>query len=215
MRNKFDEELEILNTELVEMGGLIESAIANAVKSIKSDSEEYIDTAAEYEKETDEKETDIETRCLRLILMQQPVARDLRLISAAMKMVTDMERIGDQALDISEISLMIKDKADIEKFKHIEEMARFTIEMVNNSINAFIKRDTELANSVIASDDRIDALFNETKKDIIELILRDAKKGEEAMDILLTAKYFERIGDHATNIAEWVVFSITGRLAGK
>jgi len=157
----------------------------------------------------DQKEKEIESLCLKLLLQQQPVARDLRQISSALKMITDMERIGDQAADIAEIVAYVDLTDNINKL-HISDMATATIKMVTDSIDAFVKRDLKLAEEVIAYDDVVDELFCKIKKDVISLITNNQKDGEHFVDIIMIAKYLERIGDHATNIAEWVVFSITG-----
>jgi phosphate transport system protein len=149
--------------------------------------------------------------CLRLLLQQQPVAKDLRLISAALKMITDMERIGDQAADISEIAIYLIGETYIKKLEHIPQMAAATSKMVKESIEAFVKMDLKLAKSVVEYDDIVDRLFYTVKSDLIELIQADSANGQQAMDLLMIAKYFERIGDHAVNIAEWVVFSLTGK----
>ena len=209
MRNKFDEQLEVLNNDLISMGALCEDTIACAVKSLLNNDMQFAQKAMKTEKEIDQKERDIETYCLKLLLQQQPVARDLRLISAALKMITDMERIGDQAADIAEIVTFIDLSQSINDI-HISDMAVAVIKMVTDSIDAFVKRDLALANAVIAYDDVVDDLFLKTKKDLIDLIAGDIKRGEQALDILMIAKYLERIGDHAALIAEWVVFSITG-----
>ncbi|MEG2428821.1 MAG: phosphate signaling complex protein PhoU, partial [Oscillospiraceae bacterium] len=161
------------------------------------------------DKEIDQKEKDIEGLCLKLLLQQQPVAKDLRLISAALKMITDMERIGDQAADIAEI-VTFTDLRESQNSVHIADMSYATMKMVTDSIDAFVQRDLNLAKEVIEYDDVVDNLFCSIKSDIIDLILKDPQKSEEAVDIIMIAKYFERIGDHATNIAEWVAFSITG-----
>lgn len=210
MRYKFEEQLKLLNDELIEMGDLIESAIANAVKALESKDLEYAKKAIAFDDEVDRKEKDIEAICLKLILHQQPVATDLRMISAALKMITDMERIGDMASDIAEIAETLSDNNYIGGLTHIHDMAAATITMVNESVDAYINKDTAMAKKVIDSDDIVDNLFDEVKNDLVELIGRDAKNGEAALDFLMVAKYFERIGDHATNIAEWVMFSITG-----
>jgi len=210
MRNKFDEQLELLNNELIEMGALIESAIASAVTAIIEQDEELAKKAIAFDDDIDQKEKDIERLCLKLLLQQQPVARDLRLISSALKMITDMERIGDQAADISEIAIITSTMPYVKKLEHIPQMAKATIKMVNESIDAFVKKDLDLAYSVIKEDDIVDNLFNNIKSDLTDLILEDVKNSSGALDLLMIAKYFERIGDHATNIAEWVVFSITG-----
>ena len=209
MRNRFDRELDSLNNELIEMGALVENAIENATQAlINRDGER---AAIQYDMPVDEKEKDIERRCLRLLLQQQPVATDLRLISTALKMITDMERIGDQAADISEITLRLLNEQDLKHLEHIQQMAQATIRMVRESIDAFVNRDLALAQAVEDYDDVVDDLFTHVKNDLIELIRVDANYGEQAVDLLMIAKYFERIGDHATNIAEWVEFSLTGK----
>lgn len=210
MRNKFDEQLKLLNDELVEMGALIESAIANGVKAVVDHDLAVAKKAIEFDNEVDRKEKDIEAICLKLLLHQQPIASDLRLISAALKMITDMERIGDQAADISELALLMAENPYVSRLTHIPQMAQATIKMVNDSIDAFVKKDVDLAFSVIGYDDVVDALFDKVRDDLVDLISSDRNNGSYAMDLLMVAKYFERIGDHATNIAEWVVFSITG-----
>lgn len=210
MRNKFDEQLELLKTQLIRMGALCEEAIANATRALLEGDLDLAKKAMEADAEIDQKEREIEGLCLKLLLQQQPVARDLRQISSALKMITDMERIGDQAADISEITMMANIKAAPET-KRITEMAEATIKMVTESIDAFVRQDLVLARAVIAYDDVVDELFNAVKRDLIRLINADAGNGEFAIDLIMIAKYFERIGDHATNIAEWVEFAITGR----
>lgn len=207
MRNNFDKLLLQLNDELTEMGNLIEAAINNAVNTL-TDNGEYTESSARViEKMVNQKEKDIETLCLKILLQQQPVAKDLRVVSSALKMITDMERIGDQAEDIAEISLMLKNKKE---YDNINEMANATVQMVTDSIDAFVSKDSELALSVINSDDLVDNLFDNVKERATELIRQNLPDAEEIIDIIMIAKYFERIGDHATNIAEWVYFSITG-----
>ncbi|MGI6530053.1 MAG: phosphate signaling complex protein PhoU [Clostridia bacterium] len=210
MRSRFDEQLDALNKELVEMGALIEKAIDIAVKALLEQNEELAKFAVLFDNEVDQKEKDIENMCLKLLLQQQPVAKDLRLISAALKMITDMERIGDQAADISEITLMMLDKPYIKKLEHIQQMAEATTKMVKESIDAFVKMDYDLAKSVVDFDDVVDDLFNVVKKEVVELIREDISNSEQSVNLLMIAKYFERIGDHATNIAEWVIFAIKG-----
>ncbi|HIT01103.1 MAG TPA: phosphate signaling complex protein PhoU [Candidatus Faecaligallichristensenella faecipullorum] len=211
MRNRFDRELDSLNNELIEMGALVENAIENATQALINRDGERARAAIQYDMPVDEKEKDIERRCLRLLLQQQPVATDLRLISTALKMITDMERIGDQAADISEITLRLLNEQDLKHLEHIQQMAQATIRMVRESIDAFVNRDLALAQAVEAYDDVVDDLFTHVKNDLIDLIRADANYGEQAVDLLMIAKYFERIGDHATNIAEWVEFSLTGK----
>jgi phosphate transport system protein len=210
MRNKFDEQLELLNNELIEMGALIEGAISNAVTAIIEHDEELARNTIASDNEVDQKEKDIESLCLKLLLQQQPVASDLRLISSALKMITDMERIGDQAADISEIAIYTAGAPYFKRIEHIPQMAQETIKMVNKSIDAFVKKDLALACEVIKSDDIVDNLFSLIKSELIDLIRENIDNSGPALDFLMVAKYFERIGDHATNIAEWVVFSITG-----
>jgi len=214
VRNKFSEQLELLNTKLIEMGALCESAIANAAKALMDGDATYAETAMSMDDIIDRKEREIESLCLKLLLQQQPVARDLRQISSALKMVTDMERIGDQAADIAEISTMANVRTENNTI-HIGDMARATIKMVSDSIDAFVRADLELARFVMDYDDVVDDLFNQVKQELIDLIGISKKNGEYAIDILMIAKYFERIGDHATNIAEWVEFSITGQHKGE
>jgi len=211
VRKKYDEQLELLGNMLVEMGALIETAIARATQALKSQDIAQAKKAIAYDKEVDQKEKDIEQLCLKLLLQQQPVARDLRFISAALKMITDMERIGDQAADIAEIAIMLAGTPYIKEIEHIPQMAEATVKMVSNSIDAFVAKDLDLAVSVIKYDDVVDELFDTIKYELVELIRADSKNGEQAMDLLMISKYFERIGDHAENIAEWVVFSMTGK----
>lgn len=210
MRNKFDEQLKTLNDELTQMGFLVEKAIKNAVNALETGNDSLAEDAISFDKEIDKKEKDIESLCLRLLLQQQPVARDLRQISAALKMITDMERIGDMASDIAEIekSYDQKDTRYVKELYHIPQMADAAIDMVNRSVEAYVKKDEQLAFKVIDSDDLVDSLFTSVKTDLIELIRKDPKSGDSSMDLLMVAKYFERIGDHATNIAEWVLFSL-------
>jgi phosphate transport system protein len=210
MRTRFDIQLEELNTELIHMGALVEASIDSAVKALIEQDKEQAQMAILADAEVDEKEKEIERLCLKLLLQQQPVARDLRLISAALKMITDMERIGDQAADISEIAIYLSDGPYVKKLETIPEMAKATIKMVSESIDAFVRKDLELVEEVIAADDIVDDLFLTVKNDLIHLIHQDAETGGQALDLLMIAKYFERIGDHAVNIAEWVKFSITG-----
>ncbi|NLY70433.1 MAG: phosphate signaling complex protein PhoU [Clostridiales bacterium] len=210
MRSRFDIQLEQLNTELIRMGALVEASISSAVKALIQQDKDKAKEAILADQEVDQKEKEIENLCLKLLLQQQPVARDLRLISSALKMITDMERIGDQAADISEIAIYLSDEPFIKKLETIPQMAEETIKMVSLSIDAFVKRDLDLADRVIEMDDIVDDLFMTVKKDLIELIHENKDTGEQALDLLMVAKYFERIGDHATNIAEWVRFSITG-----
>ena len=211
---KFDEQLIELNDSLLEMGAMIEKTITLTSQALIEQDVTLAKKVIETESDVDQKEKDIEALCLKLLLQQQPVAKDLRLISAALKMITDMERIGDQAADISEIVIMMDGAPYIKKLVHIPQMAEATVKMVTESIDAFVKKDLELAQQVIEYDDVVDELFDMVKFDLIELIRADSANGEQAIDLLMIAKYFERIGDHACNIAEWVVYSITGRPVG-
>lgn len=210
MRNRFDEQLERLYTELIRMGALCEDAISQAAKSLELSSKELRDLVFETEREIDRKEREIESMCMRLILQQQPVAGDLRMISSALRMISDMERIGDQAADIAEMSIHIR-RMESDSDLHIAEMARSTIKMVTDSVESFVRGDLELARSVRRYDDVVDSLFNQVKKEIVTMIAEDRENGETCIDLLMVAKYFERIGDHAVNIAEWVEFSATGQ----
>ena len=209
MRSKFDEQLALLNRELIEMGALCEEVIALSSKALTELDKTLAAKVAPLDTERDQKERTIESMCLKLLLQQQPVARDLRQISAALKMITDMERIGDQAEDIAEIISFI-DGHTSENDTLMREMAKAVIQMVTESVDAYVKHDIALAEKVIADDDIVDDYFDSVKKKLIGSIARNPGDGEYALDILMIAKYFERIGDHATNIAEWVIFSITG-----
>lgn len=210
MRNRFDTQLEELNTELIRMGSLIEASITNAVKALIDQDKSQAKKAIQEDLEVDQKEQEIENLCLKLLLQQQPVARDLRLISAALKMITDMERIGDQAADISEIAIYLSEAPYVTKLVKIPQMAEETVKMVTGSIDAFVKKDLNMAQAVVDADDIVDDLFLQVKSDLINLIHENAENGSQALDLLMAAKYLERIGDHAVNIAEWVIFSITG-----
>lgn len=210
MRNRFDRQLSTLNDELIEMGSMIEKSIETAIKSLVNQDVDLARHAIEADEEIDRQERIIEDLCLKLLLQQQPVAKDLRLISSALKMITDMERIGDHASDISEITIALADQPYIKKLEHIQQMAKETMIMLVGSIEAFVDKDLEKANEVIKRDDVVDDLFDKVKKELIQMIHENADKGEQAADLLMVAKYMERIGDHATNISEWVIFSITG-----
>ena len=209
MRNRFDAQLQLLGEELTNMGAQCESAIAAAAKALLENDSELAQRAIQLEEDIDRSEHEIEALCMRLLLQQQPVARDLRLISAALRMITDMERIGDQAADIAEI-MNVSSVGATSDPGHIGDMARATIKMVTDSVESFVRKDLDMAQAVIADDDIVDGLFDAVKQDLVALIRRDAEAGAYALDLLLIAKYFERIGDHATNIAEWVEYSITG-----
>lgn len=211
MRNRFDRQLVQLNNELIEMGGMIEKAISDTVKALVNQDIELASNVIEYDEEIDHQEREIEQLCLKLLLQQQPVAKDLRLISAALKMITDMERIGDHATDISEITIELSKESYIKKLDHIQQMAKETMVMLVQSVEAFVNNDMDKARTVIVHDDVVDDLFNKVKAELIAMIHEDVNAGEQASDLLMAAKYFERIGDHATNISEWVIFSITGQ----
>ena len=210
MRNRFDRQLSTLNDELIEMGSMIEKSIETAIKALVNQDVDLARHAIEADEEIDRQERIIEDLCLKLLLQQQPVAKDLRLISSALKMITDMERIGDHASDISEITIALAAQPYIKKLEHIQQMAKETMIMLVGSIEAFVDKDLEKANEVIKRDDIVDDLFDKVKKELIQMIHENADKGEQAADLLMVAKYMERIGDHATNISEWVIFSITG-----
>ena len=209
MRNRFDEQLLTLNKKMIEMGALCENIIAVSANALLNGDTKTAVEVKEQGHEIDQMEREIESICLKLLLQQQPVARDLRQISAALKMVTDMERIGDQAEDIAEIIPFLGGRtgAELADFK---PMAEATCKMVTDSIDAYVKQDIELAKAVVIHDDVVDECFNRVKKTLIKMIGDNIADGEYAVDLLMIAKYFERIGDHATNIAEWVEFSVTG-----
>ena len=209
MRNHFDQQLERLHVELIEMGALCEDAIAAAAEALLQGDEALARSAQEAEREIDQKEREVEGLCLKLLLQQQPVARDLREISSALKMISDLERIGDQAADIAELTRFAQ-LAEGAGRVHIAEVARAVIRMVTDSVDSFVKRDLELARAVRAQDDQVDDLFNQIKAELIALIAADAASGELWLDLIMVAKYLERIGDHATNVAEWVEYAITG-----
>ena len=209
MRSHFDEQLALLSREMIEMGALCERVIALSVKALEAGDAKLAASVAPVDAEIDQKERTIESLCLRLLLQQQPVARDLRQISAALKMITDMERIGDQAEDIAEIVPFLGVRG-AEDLGILREMAQMTIKMVTESVDAYVKCDIMLARKVVADDDVVDACFSRVKSRLIERIAAAPDEGGRALDLLMVAKYFERIGDHAVNIAEWVAFSITG-----
>ncbi len=209
MRSKFDKQLAVLHTELITMGSLCEEVISSATKALIEKDIELAKKVKEQGGEIDQKERDIERLCLKLLLQQQPVAKDLRLISSALKMITDMERIGDQAEDIAEI-VYERNITPCDNAAQIKEMAEATVEMVTKSIDAFVKSDIEIAQKVVAQDDVVDRHFDEIKAKLVNCLKKEGIEGEYALDLLMIAKYFERIGDHATNVAEWVIFSITG-----
>jgi len=210
MRNQFDRQLAQLNTELITMGALCEEAITNAVKYLMDRDGDSKNTCLEADRQIDQKERDIEALCIKLLLQQQPVAKDLRVISAALKMISDMERIGDQASDIAEIAVYVAGKGTLGR-THIRDMAEATIKMVSESIDSFVKMDLDIAWRVIEYDDVVDRLFDKMRQELIQSIADGHDDAETFVDLLMIAKYFERIGDHAENIAEWVIYSITGK----
>ena len=212
MRNRFDEQLNNLNNELITMGALCEEAISAAVKLLVDNDVKMKESVLDADKQIDQKERDIETLCMKLLMQQQPVASDLRTISSALKMISDMERIGDQASDIAEIAEYAYGSG-MESETHIADMARATIQMVTDSIDSFVKKDVNLAHTVIEHDNTVDDLFDKVKGELISAIENKAANAEALIDLLMIAKYFERIGDHAENIAEWVIYSITGKHA--
>nr|WP_325245548.1 phosphate signaling complex protein PhoU [uncultured Oscillibacter sp.] len=208
MRNRFDEQLEQLHVEMIQMGALCEDAISAAAEALLKGDRDLAESAQEAEREIDQKEREVENRCLKLLLQQQPVAKDLREISAALKMISDLERIGDQAADIADLVPYITlPNGDC---LHIAEMTRAVIGMVTDSVDSFVRRDLELARAVCRADDQVDELFNQVKRELITFLRQSPDAEEEGLDILMVAKYLERIGDHATNVAEWVEYSITG-----
>ena len=209
MRNRFDQQLEKLNVELVTMGALCEDALTYAIRALFDRESDMAERAEEAEKQIDQMEREIEAICMRLLLQQQPVARDLRVISSALKMIGDMERIGDQAADIAEIVQYLKDD-EVPNMVHLRKMSDFAAGMVTASINSFVRQDLDLAKKVILDDDVVDGYFDKVKEALIGLIADGDIDGAFLLDLLMIAKYIERIGDHATNIAEWVVYSITG-----
>lgn len=211
MREYFDLELKALNDKLIEMGALVEGAIKNTITIITNGEYDKLETSRIIEEKINTMEREIQNYCLNLLLLQSPVAGDLRTVSAALKMITDLERIGDQAIDIAEMSTYLKDCENIYSMTHLSEMAERSSNMVTTAIDAFVKKDLKLAKTVATMDDAIDDLFNKVKEEVIDIINTNKELDHQAIDIMLLAKYFEKIGDHAENIGEWVVFSITGK----
>lgn len=210
MRNKFDRQLERLHEELTAMGRMCEEAIAASIAALLERDADMAETAVRRERDIDRQEREIESLCIKLLLQQQPVAKDLRAVSSALKMISDMERIGDQAADIAEITRHISG-APLPGQLHIGEMAKAAVKMAAGSVAAFVENDLRMAGEVVIYDDVVDQLFDEVKEELTALIRRDANAAGEALDLLMIAKYLERIGDHAVNIAEWVAYSITGK----
>lgn len=213
MRRVFDEQLDLLNQELITMGALCENAIAMSAKALTDENPELVKAVPDLSARIGHKEREIETMCLKLLLQRQPVAKDLRSVSSALKMVTDMARIGDQSADIAEIITLAHIRATADT-RVIHSMSVAVIKMVTESIDAFVKKDMQMAKAVIDYDDVVDSYFNQVKKILIELFSKPETDGEYAIDMLMIAKYLERIGDHAVNIAKWVLFSITGNKDG-
>lgn len=208
MRSKFDEQLHLLNQEMMQMGSMIEDSIQKAINALIDQNVELAKKIMDNDTQIDHEQKKIENLCFNLLMQQQPVAKDLRVISAAMKMVTDMERIGDHAADISEMTILMSKTKYLPNLEHINRMASETVQMLIRSIEAYVEKDMKKAVDVIASDDVVDDLFDKNKAELIEQIQRDPQSAESAADMLMVAKYFERIGDHATNIAEWVIFAL-------
>lgn len=210
MRTRFDEQLRQLKIELIRMGSLCEEAISISAKVLEGDSKAPVERVFSLEHEIDQLEHDIETRCMRMLLQQQPVAKDLRVISAALKMISDMERIGDQAADIAELTGYVADTIQQQNRLHITKMARAAVGMVTESVEAFVQGDLQLVQKVIRDDDAVDELFLRVRQELVQALKDESGKPNAILDLLMIAKYFERIGDHAVNVAEWVEYSITG-----
>lgn len=208
MRNKFDAQLNALNEEMIRMGNLVSEAISQAIRVFHTQDVTAAREIMKGDEEVDRAQKNIENICFNLLIQQQPVARDLRVITAAMNMVTDMERIGDHAADISEMTILMANSKNKKELEHIGRMASETVLMLHWAIEAYVEKDAKKAQEVIDHDDIVDHLFDDTKSDIVKLITEDPEDGEEALDLLMVAKYFERIGDHATNIGEWVIYSL-------
>ena len=209
-QSRFEKQLNTLNQQMVQMGSMVEQSIEMAVSALVTKDSEKAHNVIEYAADVSNQERQIEGMCMKLLLCQQPVASDLRMISSALKMITDMERIAVQSAEISELTIRMEEIPYIKKLEHVQQMAKETILMVVKSIDAFVNKDLELAQEVISMDDVVDDLFIKIKQELIGLINQDASNGEQATDLLMIGKYFERIGDHAVNIAQWVTFSITG-----
>jgi phosphate transport system protein len=215
MRRSFDQQLQVLHDALLCMGTLVERSIQSAVASLIGRDLREAQFAIDNDPAIDRMENEIEGHCLMLILRHQPVARDLRLIAAVLKMTTDLERIGDQAADISGIVKKMGDEPFIKKLVHLPQMAESALEMLSMSLDAFVRGDAELARAAMPMDDHIDELFETIRKELIEILHKNGKDAEQALNLLMIAKYFERIGDHAQNIAEWAEFAVTGVYKGE
>ena len=215
MRNRFDQQLQTLHQELIRMGAMCEEAISAGLAALLDQDPSMAELALAREREIDQQEREIESLCMKLLLQQQPVARDLRAISSALKMIGDMERIGDQAADIAEIARHIGPACPLPGQIHLREMAQGAVRMLSGSVNAFVKKDLQAAQDVIQYDDVVDELFLRVKDELTDLIRQDAAGAGEILDLLMAAKYLERIGDHAVNLAERVTYSITGKVQGQ
>ena len=211
MRNRFDRQLTELNQDMIQMGHMIGQAIGMAISALNNRDKEQAEKVIDYDDEINEEERIIENLCLKLLLQQQPVASDFHFVSAALKMITDMERIGDITDDIASLSVMIKVCRGSKVLEDIIEMGKISIEMLKGSIDAYVNRDVKAALNVCKTDDRVDDYFNKVKDQLINMIKADAKGAEEAPDALMVAKYFERLGDHCVNLAEWVIYAFTGK----
>ncbi|WP_295214256.1 phosphate signaling complex protein PhoU [Ruminococcus sp.] len=209
MRIYYDAQLATLKTNMIQMSALCEDAISAAIQGMLEDDEKLAEKVFNIELEIDQYERDIERLCMRLLLMQQPVATDLRVVSSALKMISDLERIGDQAFDIADITKHVTFR-DFSSKVHIKEMAKAVIIMVTDSVDSYVNHDVSLAKKVAEEDDKVDALFSKVRSELADLIRTDQDKAEDAMDLLMIAKYLERIGDHAVNVSEWVIYAITG-----
>lgn len=209
MRIYYDAQLATLNTEMIQMSALCEEAISAAIHGLLEDDKKLVKKVEDIELEIDQYERDIERLCMRLLLMQQPVATDLRVVSSALKMISDLERIGDQAFDIADITKHVTFR-DFSSKVHIQEMAKAVIIMVTDSVDSYVNHDVVLAKKVAEEDDKIDVLFNKVRNELADLIRTNQDKAEDALDLLMIAKYLERIGDHAVNVSEWVIYAMTG-----
>ena len=209
MREYYESQLATLNTEMIQMGALCEDAISGAIQALLEDNKCLAEKVSGIEMQVDQYERDIERLCTRLLLMQQPVATDLRVVSSALKMISDLERIGDQAFDISDITKHVSFR-EYESKVHIKEMAKAAIGMVTDSVDSYVKKDVDLAKKVAKADDQVDALFLKVREELVALVRTNQDMAEGALDLLMIAKYLERIGDHAVNVAEWVIYAITG-----
>ena len=210
-RTEFDKELETLHLNLIRLGGLIEEAIDLSITALEKRDRELAESVVKNDRRVDDLDRSIEAQCLSLLLRQQPVASDLRAISTALKMVTDMERIGDQAADIADLTLRFDDSPYIKSLEHIPIMARIASSMVKDSIDAFVRSDVDFSREIIQRDDEVDKLFETVKQELISILTHSSEHADQAVDFLMIAKYLERIGDHAVNICGWVIFSLTGK----